>query len=70
MNITTQSGNILNPLEALLFCPGDKPAEQSGVGALGVLGLAALMPQVLQKIFNQRLHSLSPHHRGLPVSRS
>ena len=37
--------------------PTDEPAQQGGVGALRVLRLPALVAQMLQKVFDQRLHA-------------
>ena len=51
--------------EALLFGPGDEFIQQRGVGSLGVLRLAALMPEVLQEVFDQLVHP-----SFLPVNRS
>jgi hypothetical protein len=42
--------------DPLLVRPGDKLFEQSRVGALRMLRLPAFMTQVLEKIFDKRLH--------------
>jgi hypothetical protein len=42
--------------QACFSGPLDKVAQQRGVGPLGVFGMAALMTQVLEEIFNERLH--------------
>ena len=42
--------------QTLLASPAKELVEQSGVSSLGVLGLAALVTKVLEKIFNQVLH--------------
>ena len=45
------------PIRQILFCrPGGEFVQQRGVGFLGVLRLPAFVAQVLQKIFNERLH--------------
>ena len=44
--------------QALLFGPGDKFIEQHRISSLSVLGLAAFMTQVLQKIFKFRTCTL------------
>jgi hypothetical protein len=56
---------VANPV---LFRPANKPAEKSGIGALCMLGLAALVPQILQEILNQLLHAISAQ-RSRPVIR-
>ena len=52
-------------VQSLLLRPGDEFAQQGGVGFLGVFGLPAFVPQVLQKIFKELVHQ-----GFLPVSRS
>jgi hypothetical protein len=42
--------------DAAVICPGNKSPKQRRVGALGVFGLPAFVPQVLKKIFNELLH--------------
>jgi hypothetical protein len=44
---------IRNPLP---FRPGHEFVQESGVGALGVLGLSALVAEVLKEVFNQGVH--------------
>jgi len=44
-------------LQTLLLRPRDEFVEQRSVSALGVLGVAALVAEVLKKIFDQGLHT-------------
>lgn len=47
----------LFPVGQIVFSgPGNESAEQSGIGLGRVIRLAALVAQVLQEIFNERLH--------------
>ena len=48
--------HIVPVSETLLFRPRGEFAEQRGVSFRRVVGLPALVPQVLQKIFDERLH--------------
>ena len=43
--------------QTLLFRPGNEFVEQCGVGSLSVIGMPALMAEVLKKIFDQSLHA-------------
>jgi hypothetical protein len=42
-------------LQPLLFRPGNEFVEQGSVGSLSMLRLPALVAEVLQKIFEERL---------------
>ena len=47
----------LSPISKFLVLrPRDKPVQQTGVGALGVLSLTAFVTEVLKKVLNERLH--------------
>jgi len=65
--------------QSLFSRPGNELGQQRGVGALRVLRLASLVPEMLQKVLNQVLHSVSggfiwsnsaSRYSGLPVSLS
>src|SRR4029077_15229704 len=43
-------------LEPLLLGPNNEFIQQRGVGALGVLGLAAFVAEMLEEVFNERVH--------------
>ena len=49
----------LFPVRQSLFCrPRDEFAEQCGIGFLRVLRLSAFVTQILQKIFDERIHGV------------
>ena len=54
--------------EALFFAPGDEPAQQRRVGFGGVVGLTALVAQILQKVFDERLHAVPDCPQARPAA--
>ena len=51
--------HIMPVAKLIRLGPGNEFPKQGGVCPLGVLGLAALVAQILEKIFDQVLHRLS-----------
>ena len=46
-------------MKGFLGSPGDEFIQEGGVSALGMLGLAAFVAEMLQEVFDEGLHGLT-----------